>query len=65
MTNNLYDKLKWTVLIGLPAISALYFGLSQIWGLPYAEQVVGTIAVIAVFGGTVLGISSHNYNKEQ
>ena len=46
MSNQTYDILKYIALIVLPAISALYFGLAQIWGWPYGEEIVGSIAVI-------------------
>lgn len=62
LSNSTYDFLKRLVQIGLPAVSALYFGLAQIWGLPGAENVVGTIAIITTFLGTILGISSRRYN---
>ena len=64
MPNNLYDVLKWIAQILLPAVGTLYFALAQIWGLPYAEQVVGTITAIDAFLGALLGISTHFYNKE-
>ena len=40
MSNKVYDILKWIALIALPALATLYFAISQIWGLPYGEQVV-------------------------
>lgn len=58
-----YDKTKPVALIWLPAVGTLYFALSAIWGLPYAEQVLGTIVALEVFLGAVLGISSKNYEK--
>ena len=45
LSDKVYDTLKWIVTIVLPALSALYWGLSGIWGWLYAEQVVGTVAV--------------------
>lgn len=63
LTNKTYDTLKWIAQIVLPALGALYFGLSQIWGLPYGEEVVGTIAVVDTFLGALLGISTAQYNK--
>lgn len=63
MSNKLYDALKWTAQILIPAIGALYFGLAQIWGLPYSEEIVGTLTCIDVFLGTLLGISTIQYNK--
>lgn len=62
--NNVYDVLKWIAQIVLPAIGALYFGLAQIWGLPYSEEIVGTITVIDVFIGAMLGISSNSYKGD-
>ena len=63
-SNKTYDILKWVAQILLPALGALYFGLAQIWGLPYGEQIVGTITVIDAFLGAILGISTANYNKQ-
>lgn len=64
MSNSNYDWLKWVAQIFLPACGTLYFALAQIWGLPYAEQVVGSITAIDAFLGALLGISTHFYNKE-
>lgn len=63
MSNKAYDTLKWVALIGLPALGTLYFALCGIWGLPYGEQVVGTITAIDTFLGSILGISTYYYNK--
>lgn len=62
-SNRVYDTLKYIAQIVLPAIGALYFALSQIWGLPYGEQVVGTITAVDCFLGALLGISTMIYNK--
>ena len=64
MSNRTFDCLKWIAQILLPALGALYFALSQIWGLPYAEQIVGTITAIDAFLGALLGISSMKYKGE-
>ncbi len=56
-----YAVSKQFVQVILPATSALYFGLASIWGLPAAEQVVGTLAVFTTFLGVCLGISSRQY----
>lgn len=64
LDNKTYDILKWIALIALPALGALYFGLAKIWGLPYGEEIVGTISVIDTFLGALLGISTNNYNKQ-
>lgn len=64
MSNKTFDCLKWIAQILLPALGALYFALSQIWGLPYAEQIVGTITAIDAFLGALLGISTLKYKGE-
>lgn len=63
--NKTYDTLKYIAQIILPAIATLYFALAQIWGLPYGEQIVGTITAIDAFLGAILGISTAQYNKRQ
>lgn len=65
MSNKVYDVLKWTAQILLPALATLYFALAGIWNLPYGEEVVGTITALDTFLGIVLGISSAQYNKKE
>ena len=64
MSNKVYDVLKYIAQIGLPAVGTLYYALSAIWGLPYGEQIVGTITAVDTFLGTLLMISSSAYRKE-
>lgn len=63
MSNKTYDVLKWVAQLLLPAIATLYFALANIWSLPNAEQIVGTITAIDAFLGVLLGISTYNYNR--
>lgn len=49
-----YDKLKLTAQLILPAFAALYFGLSQIWNLPAGAEVSGTISLLNVFVGVIV-----------
>lgn len=63
LTNTQYDTLKKLVQLGLPAAGALYAGLAEIWGFPNGQNVVGSIALITVFGGVLLGFSSRSYDK--
>lgn len=63
VSNKLYDFLKFVAQVFLPALGALYFGLSQIWGLPNGEEVVGTITLVDVFLGALLQISTRQYNN--
>lgn len=61
MSNKTYDVLKWIAQLFLPAAGALYFALANIWGLPYGEEIVGTITAVDAFLGVILGISSKVY----
>lgn len=63
MTNRTYDILKYIAQIVLPALGTLYFALSGIWGLPYGEQIVGTLAALDAFLGAVLKLSSDQFYK--
>ena len=63
MSNEIYDILKWIALILLPALGTLYFAIAGIWGLPYGEQIVGTITAIDAFFGAILQISTDAYYK--
>lgn len=64
MSNKVYDILKWIAMYLLPAFGTLYFALSGIWGLPFGEQIVGTVTAVDTFLGVILGISSYNYNRK-
>lgn len=65
LPNKVYDILKWITIYLFPAIGTLYFTVSTIWGLPYAEQVVGTISAIETFLAVILGVSTINYNRKE
>ncbi|MBO7449052.1 MAG: phage holin [Clostridiales bacterium] len=64
LSNKVYDILVWVVQVILPAVGTLYFTLSQIWGLPYGEQIVGTITAVATCLGAILKISNAKYKKD-
>lgn len=65
MNDKVYNVLKYIALIVLPALGALYFAIAGIWGLPYGEQIVGTISAIDTFLGAVLCISTTVYNNRR
>lgn len=64
LSNQTYDILKYLTIIVLPAIGALYTGLSQIWTLPYAAEIPATITVVCTFLGAILCISTAQYNQD-
>ena len=65
LKNQHYDTIKWIALILLPALGTAYFSIAQIWGLPYAEEVVGTIVIIEVLMGALLQVSSKQYEEAE
>lgn len=60
-----YDWVKYAALVVLPSLATLYFALSQIWGLPYGKEIVGSITAVDTFLGVVLHVSSNNYNNSE
>lgn len=62
--DKVYNVLKWIAQYLLPALGTLYFALARLWKLPYAEEVVGTVAAVDTFLGVLLGISSANYSGD-
>ena len=64
MSDSAYDFLSSLVKYILPALGTLYFTMAQIWGLPYGEQVVGTIVAVTTALGIMIGISKKNYDNE-
>lgn len=65
LSNKMYDWLKFIAQIVLPGLGTLYAALAGIWGFPYGEQIVGTIMAVDAFLGTILQISTSQYNKEK
>ena len=63
--NKTYDILRFIADLLLPALATLYFALSGIWGFPYGEQIVGTIAAVTAFLDALLAVSKAQYNKER
>lgn len=63
LTNKIYNILNIIASMILPTIGALYFVLSMTKGIPYGEQVVGTIVVLVLLLNIVLFVSSVKYNK--
>ncbi len=64
MNSKRYDQLKALALIGLPALATLYFTVANLWGLPAADQVVGTITAIDGALGLYIKYLSAQYEKK-
>lgn len=58
LPNNVYNVIKWVVLIALPALGTFYSGLADVWGWPLATEVTQTCSYLALFGGALIGLSA-------
>lgn len=64
LNNKWYDILKWVAIVALPAISTFIVCISKIWGwADLGSSIAETITCVALLLGSLLGISSHLYNK--
>lgn len=64
MSNKVYDVLKFIAQIVLPALATLYVTIASLWGLPYPDEISGTVMAIDTFLGAILMISSNQYHKK-
>ncbi len=61
--SKLYDALKWIALVALDAVGLAYESLSQIWNLPFGDEIAKTCTIVSVLIGTLIGVSSSKYKK--
>lgn len=64
MKNKTYDILKFIAQVVLPAMATFYVTISGLWGLPFPQEISGTIMAVDTLLGAILMLSSSNYNKE-
>ena len=65
MSNKVYDVLKFIAQIVLPALATFYVTIASLWGLPYPEEISGTVMAIDTLLGTLLMISSNKYYNDK
>ena len=63
LSNKLYDVLKWLALIAIDAVGIFYKTISEIWSLPFGNEILATCAAVSLLIGALIGISSAKYNK--
>ena len=64
LPDKIYDLLKWIVLIFVPALITFISGLGVLFGFD-STIIVGVIGLVATFIGSLIGVSTRNYYKEQ
>lgn len=65
MTDKMYDRAKYTAQIVMPAVTAFYLALGEIWGFPYQVQMAASFAALNVLLGSIVAYRSVKYNKAQ
>lgn len=63
MNNKVYDILKWTAQIFLPALITLFGTIGAVLDLECTQTVITIAIAFDTFLGTLLGISTMQYNK--
>ena len=64
LSNKTYEVLKWVTLIALPAIAVFIGAVGEQLGLSDPEVVVNVLNAITVLMGSLVGVSTINYNRE-
>ena len=62
MSNKCYDILNLISKLIAP-ITVFFAALVSIWGIPYGEQIVATLAAVDVLVGAIVVIAKAKYDK--
>lgn len=65
MKNKHYDILKWVAIIVIPALAVLVGQVGNAFNWEFTKVSVEIINAVALFLGTILGVSNYNYKKER
>ena len=65
MKNKHYDILKWVAIIVIPALAVLVGQVGNAFNWEFTKISVEIINAVALFLGTILGVSNYNYKKER
>jgi hypothetical protein len=63
LNDRVYQFLKYFITIALPAVGALYYAISEVWGFDRTYPVNATINAVVTFLGVLIGVSTRQYNK--
>lgn len=65
LKNEVYDILKWLVVIVLPALSTFYSTVAPLFGWYDPGTIAQVISAVCVLVGALIGISTAEYNKDK
>ena len=63
LSNNIYNILKWITLVVLPAIITFAGVVMNTLNFEYTNVVLTIATAFVTMLGSILGLSSYNYNK--
>ena len=63
LSNKVYDIVKWVDLVFIPALIVFYGVIGNTLNIPYTDIVLTIMGAFDVFLGSLLGITSAQYNK--
>ena len=63
LSNKVYDNLKWIALVFIPALITFYGVVGNVLNIPYRDVILTIMGAFDVFLGSLLGITSAQYNK--
>lgn len=65
MGNETYDKVKWVVMIFMPAFTTLVAGLGEVYNWEFTTIATATLTLVTTFMGAITIKSSSDYKKEE
>ena len=63
LPDKVYDIMKWLVMCVIPALTTFYCVCDKVFNWGYAEIVATISAALCTCIGTILGISTAQYNR--
>lgn len=65
LSNKNYEIMKWITMIALPAISVFIGAVGMELGISDPDTLVTILNAITVLMGSLIGVSTLNYNKDK
>lgn len=63
LPDRVYTILKWLVVVCIPACTVAFVGLDSVFGWGYGDIVAKVSAIVCTLIGTLIGVSTAQYNK--
>lgn len=65
MSDKVFNFIRFLAEVAISAVGALYYALSDAWGLPYADAVVATCTAVSAFLGIFTEWQRYRYAKNK